>query len=49
MVVVCPYCEAGNDDEAEFCKVCKQRLEDEIDFDEPIRDLSEITTKILKK
>lgn len=48
-MIVCPYCETENEDDAEFCKICKQRIEEPIDFEAPVRELSEVTTKILKK
>ncbi|MCE1245150.1 MAG: zinc ribbon domain-containing protein [Firmicutes bacterium] len=45
----CPYCSADNDNDAEFCKACKQRIPEVIDFDEPVKQLAQITTKIMKK
>jgi len=49
MAVICPYCETENPDGAEYCRICKESLEEDIDFEEPIRNLSRITTKIMRK
>ena len=48
-MIICPYCEAENVDEAEFCIACEQRLEEEIDYELPVKELQDVTTKLLKK
>jgi uncharacterized protein YdeI (YjbR/CyaY-like superfamily) len=45
----CPFCNEVLAPDAEFCKACKQRIPDVIDFDEPVKQLAQITTKIMKK
>ncbi|MCD4784623.1 MAG: hypothetical protein K8T10_12450 [Candidatus Eremiobacteraeota bacterium] len=49
MAVICPYCETENPDMAEVCKVCNESLEEDIDFEEPVRNLTKIATKIMNK
>lgn len=49
MAVICPYCDTENAENAEICKQCNQRIDQEIDFEEPVKRLTEISSKIMKK
>ncbi len=49
MVIFCPYCETENPEETEICSGCGQRIDEELDYELPIRELTEVTTKLIKK
>lgn len=49
MVIFCPYCETENPEDTEFCSGCGQRIDEELDYELPIRELTEVTTKLIKK
>lgn len=47
--MICPFCETRNPDDAEFCKFCNQRFTEEIDFDEPLKKLNEISNRLIRR
>lgn len=49
MVIFCPYCETENPEEKEFCSACGQRIDEDVDYELPVRELTEVTTKLIKK
>lgn len=49
MTKYCQYCKTESGEENEFCIECHQPFEDELDFEKPIRDINQLSAKILNK
>ncbi|MFP4497804.1 MAG: hypothetical protein ACLFQV_06285 [Vulcanimicrobiota bacterium] len=49
MAFICPYCDSKNPDDAEKCRVCQQLFQEDIDFEKPVKKISQLTSKLINK
>lgn len=47
--MICPYCDSMNPDDIDVCKVCEQRFVPEINFEGPVRELNEISNRMIRR